>query len=64
MMMPRLWGIASSVATGSEGAGAVSVAAALSGKAGKGKIACVVKGGNIDTDKLVTILNCNIPKIH
>lgn len=31
-----------------EGAGAVSVAAALSGKAGDGPIVCVISGGNID----------------
>ncbi|HXW76997.1 MAG TPA: pyridoxal-phosphate dependent enzyme [Candidatus Eremiobacteraceae bacterium] len=32
----------------SEGAGALSVAAALTGKAGSGPIVCVVSGGNID----------------
>jgi threonine dehydratase len=31
-----------------EGAGACAVAAGLTGKAGKGKIVCVVSGGNID----------------
>jgi threonine dehydratase len=40
-----------------EGAGATSVAAALSGKAGTGKIVCVVSGGNIDTTVLTRILN-------
>src|SRR5689334_6832120 len=35
----------------SEGAGALSVAAALTGKAGDGPIVCVVSGGNIDLDK-------------
>ncbi len=44
-----------------EGAGAAPVAAALAGKAGTGKVACVVSGGNIDTDKLITILNGQIP---
>ena len=39
-----------------EGAGACSVACALSGKAGTGKIVCVVSGGNIDSAKLVRIL--------
>jgi len=39
-----------------EGAGACALAAALSGKAGKGKIVCVISGGNIDTSKLVGIL--------
>ena len=44
-----------------EGGGAASVAAALTGKAGKGKIVCVVSGGNIDTAKLETILSGKIP---
>jgi threonine dehydratase len=44
-----------------EGAGAASVAAALAGKAGEGKVVCVVSGGNIDTDKLVKILQGEIP---
>lgn len=39
-----------------EGAGATPVAAALAGKAGSGKVVCVVSGGNLDTDKLVKIL--------
>lgn len=44
-----------------EGAGAVSVAAALSGKAGSGKIACVVTGGNIDFNELMEIMQGRIP---
>ncbi len=44
-----------------EGAGAVSLAAALSGKAGSGKIACIVSGGNIDKTALVKILEGKIP---
>jgi threonine dehydratase len=39
-----------------EGAGATPVAAALTGKAGGGKIVCVVSGGNIDIDKFARIL--------
>lgn len=39
-----------------EGAGAVALAVALSGKAGKGHIACIVSGGNIDLPKLTKIL--------
>ena len=39
-----------------EGAGAVALAVALSGKAGTGRIACVVSGGNIDLPKLAKIL--------
>jgi threonine dehydratase len=38
-----------------EGAGATSVAAALAGKAGHGKVVCVVSGGNIDLAKLARI---------
>ncbi|HEY3204145.1 MAG TPA: threonine/serine dehydratase [Thermoanaerobaculia bacterium] len=44
-----------------EGAGATPVAAAISGAAGKGKIACVVSGGNIDLDKLALILRGEMP---
>jgi threonine dehydratase len=39
-----------------EGAGGSSLAAALTGKAGVGKIVCVISGGNIDGEKLVKIL--------
>ncbi len=39
-----------------EGAGACPVACSLSGTAGSGKIVCVVSGGNIDVEKLCTIL--------
>lgn len=39
-----------------EGAGGSSFAAALTGKAGSGKIVCVISGGNIDAEKLVKIL--------
>lgn len=39
-----------------EGAGAASVAAALAGKAGAGKVVCVVSGGNIELDVLAEIL--------
>jgi len=44
-----------------EGAGAAALAAALTGEAGYGKIVCVVSGGNIDTAKLVHILQGHIP---
>jgi len=44
-----------------EGAGAAPVAAALTGQAGAGKVVCIVSGGNIDTDKLVKILQGGIP---
>jgi threonine dehydratase len=39
-----------------EGAGALATAAALSGRAGGGKIVCVVSGGNINLAKLTEIL--------
>ncbi|XP_064646681.1 L-threonine ammonia-lyase-like [Lineus longissimus] len=84
-VLPEMWNLVSSLATGSivssleetadalrtlilrnhvvaEGAGAASVAAALSGKAGKGNIVCVISGGNIDPDRLSKILQNEIPK--
>jgi threonine dehydratase len=39
-----------------EGAGALSLAAALTGKAGEGPIVCVVSGGNIDLAKFASLL--------
>ncbi|HTO89188.1 MAG TPA: pyridoxal-phosphate dependent enzyme [Thermoanaerobaculia bacterium] len=45
-----------------EGAGAASLAAARGGKAGGAKIVCVVSGGNIDPDKLATILTGQLPE--
>ena len=39
-----------------EGAGAAAVAAALAGRAGAGKVVCVVSGGNIDSQVLAGIL--------
>jgi threonine dehydratase len=39
-----------------EGAGATPVAAALSGRAGTGKLVCVVSGGNIDLKTLIELL--------
>jgi threonine dehydratase len=44
-----------------EGAGAVPVAAALAGRAGRGRLVCVVSGGNIDPQKLATILEGGLP---
>jgi threonine dehydratase len=41
----------------SEGAGATPVACALSGKAGSGKIVAIVSGGNIDFEKLCSIVS-------
>jgi len=44
-----------------EGAGAASVAAAIAGRAGQGKVVCIVSGGNIDTAALRTILDGRLP---
>src|SRR5262249_6802329 len=40
-----------------EGAGACPVACALAGKAGTGKVVCIVSGGNIDLTKFADILS-------
>ncbi len=44
-----------------EGAGALAVAAALTGQAGSGKIVCVVSGGNIDMGVLTKIMAGETP---
>jgi threonine dehydratase len=44
-----------------EGAGGSSLAAALTGKAGHGKIVCVISGGNIDLDKVAKIMRDEVP---
>ena len=44
-----------------EGAAATAVAAALTGEAGSGKIACILSGGNIDTPTLLTVLRGETP---
>ncbi len=44
-----------------EGAGALSVAAAVSGRAGEGRIVCIVSGGNIDALRLAAILEGSTP---
>ncbi|MDQ3998236.1 MAG: pyridoxal-phosphate dependent enzyme [Gemmatimonadota bacterium] len=44
-----------------EGAGAAAVAATLAGRAGGGKVVCVVSGGNIDLAKLALILQGGVP---
>ena len=40
-----------------EGAGALPVAAALSGKAGKGPIVAIISGGNIDLQKFWELIS-------
>jgi threonine dehydratase len=42
----------------SEGAGALSLAAALTGKAGQGPIVAIVSGGNIDLKKFCELIEC------
>ena len=44
-----------------EGAGAASVAAALAGRAGGGRVVCIVSGGNIDAGVLAAILGGENP---
>jgi threonine dehydratase len=44
-----------------EGAGALPVAAALAGRAGAGRVVCVVSGGNIDASRLAAILDGRTP---
>lgn len=44
-----------------EGAGGAAIAAALAGRAGTGRIACIVSGGNIDAAKLAVILEGRVP---
>jgi threonine dehydratase len=44
-----------------EGAGAAAVAAALAGKGGAGKVVCIVSGGNLDLQKLATLLSGTVP---
>lgn len=44
-----------------EGSGASSLAAALAGRAGKGKVVCVMSGGNIDPSTLKMILDGSVP---
>jgi threonine dehydratase len=44
-----------------EGAGALGLAAALAGRGGTGRVVCIVSGGNIDGDRLATILAGDVP---
>jgi threonine dehydratase len=44
-----------------EGSGASSLAAALTGKAGRGPVVCVMSGGNIDPSTLKKILDGGVP---
>ena len=44
-----------------EGAGALALAAALAGHGGTGRVVCIVSGGNIDADRLASILVAGEP---
>jgi len=44
-----------------EGAAALPVAAALEGRAGTGRVVCIVSGGNIDGERVRTILAGGVP---
>jgi threonine dehydratase len=44
-----------------EGAAALTVAAALAGAAGTGRVVCIVSGGNIDAARLAAILEGRVP---
>jgi threonine dehydratase len=44
-----------------EGAGGLALAAALAGRAGSGRVACIVSGGNIDSSRLAAILSGQTP---
>ena len=45
-----------------EGAGALAVAAAITGRAGGGRLVCIVSGGNIDPGRLAAILEGRVPE--
>ena len=45
-----------------EGAAALPVAAALEGRAGEGRLVCIVSGGNIDAERLRAILAGDVPE--
>jgi threonine dehydratase len=44
-----------------EGAAGLAVAAAVSGRAGTGRVVCIVSGGNIDSSRLAAILDGRVP---
>jgi threonine dehydratase len=44
-----------------EGAGALALASALAGRAGGGRVACIVSGGNIDGERLRSVLAGDTP---
>jgi threonine dehydratase len=52
-----MWLLAEKARVVSEGAGALSLAAALTGQAGQGPIVAIVSGGNVDLQKFCEILS-------
>ena len=44
-----------------EGAGALATAAALAGRAGSGRVVCIISGGNIDAPALARIVAGDVP---
>jgi threonine dehydratase len=44
-----------------EGAAGLAVAAAVSGRAGTGRVVSIVSGGNIDSARLAAILDGRVP---
>ena len=60
---PRPSGCFSSARIVAEGAAAMPVAAALEGRAGRGRLVCIVSGGNIDGARLRTILAGDVPRV-
>jgi threonine dehydratase len=44
-----------------EGAAGLALAAAVSGRAGTGRVVCIVSGGNIDSSRLAAILDGRVP---
>jgi threonine dehydratase len=45
-----------------EGAAGLAVAAAVSGRAGDGRVVCIVSGGNIDSARVAAILEGRVPE--
>ena len=55
--------VAERVRVVAEGAGALALAAALAGRAGGGRVVCIVSGGNIDSPVLAEILAGKTPRV-
>ena len=53
--------IAERTHTIAEGAGAAALAATMAGRAGPGRVVCIVSGGNIDGHKVAKILEGEVP---